>query len=249
MKILWSTILTRFVSCFIRCWDLWKAWGQRWLWWRHGFSSQIASSCQTQEETRRWLKMVDLLKVRWEIYLRQRPQIQVSVNLWPRRPSSACAHALSSPSLFIYIIPSDQSQKSPNQLSLWGFSPMPLSAAWTLRLSLLIQPKLPPPGLPIATINRGVPAVKLEAMETPVGGHPWDIRRKEIYNQTHLPPGTFALWKTPHTRLARSRMAHKSSRVTWWVEMGCQSRTQEIIELDGAIFGVVRCYILFYAVV
>jgi hypothetical protein len=112
----------------------------------------------------------------------------------------------------------------------------------------------------IAKINRGAPAVKLEAMETPVGGRPRAIRRKEIYNQTHLPPGTLALWKTHlipawrdlagtrvnawHTTLPELR---DELREIW--DMIYPSRTQEVIELDGPIFGVVRSYPLFHALV
>ena len=93
-------------------------------------------------------------------------------------------------------------------------------------------------------------------METAVGGRPRAIRRKEVYNQNHLPPGTLASWKT-HLIPAWRDLA--GTRVNAWhttLPELCDElkeiwdivypfRMQEIIELDGPIFSVVRRQLLF----
>jgi len=254
--------------------------------------------------------MVDLLRARWEIYLRQRPRIQASVNLSTKTPIlSPCSCSLNSPPVHHSLRPVAKKSKpalpsgllpdasvsrvnlttqfakstkvpttrtstpadDPNFSSRYGGildsdmaeSSPPMVMAKTakkkvshpdfLEYTLTISQS-------IAKINRGAPAVKLEAMETPVGGRPRAIRRKEIYNQTHLPPGTLALWKT-HLIPAWRDLA--GTRVNAWHttlpelcdelkeiwDIIYPSRTQEIIELDGPIFGVVRNYLPFHALV
>ncbi|KAF8808514.1 hypothetical protein BYT27DRAFT_7255442 [Phlegmacium glaucopus] len=101
----------------------------------------------------------------------------------------------------------------------------------------------------ITKITRGAPTIKLEGIETPIRGRPRAIRRKEVYNQNHLPAGTIISWKTYliptwrdlagtqvnawHTTLPK--LCDKLKEI--W-DIVYPSRTQEIIELDGPIFSV-----------
>ncbi|KAF8808782.1 hypothetical protein BYT27DRAFT_7255244 [Phlegmacium glaucopus] len=113
----------------------------------------------------------------------------------------------------------------------------------------------PPPVMEKAGITKitcGAPTIKLEGMETvqtAVRGCPWAIRRKEVYNQNHLPAGTIISWKT---YLIPSWRDLAGTQINAWHttlpklcdelkeiwDIVYPSQTQEIIELDGPIFSM-----------
>lgn len=101
----------------------------------------------------------------------------------------------------------------------------------------------------IAKIHFNAPAAKIEAMEAVMGGRPRAVRKKEIYNQTHLPEGTLQAWKTHIISAWRDFAGAQENPWNTTMPELCDdlkeiwdivypTRAHQVIVMDGPIFTV-----------
>ena len=93
-------------------------------------------------------------------------------------------------------------------------------------------------------------------MEAAIGGRPHAIRKKEVYNQMHLPEGTLQAWKTHIIPAWRDFAGSQENpwhtttpelcddlKEIW--DIVYPTRAHQVIDMDGPIFNVVRLYLPF----